>query len=94
MISNQMPAPSSASAHSPDLGGITGLAVHLEHPPVVGKEQLQGLSEKENACCPDPSGEDDHAEKFLGLWCPIGAITIGEGGRLQDSPLMPSFGEF
>lgn len=38
MISNQMLAPSSSvSAHSPDLGGMAGLAVHLEHPPMVGK---------------------------------------------------------
>lgn len=41
----QTPAPSSASAHSPDLGGMAGLAVHLEHPPMVGKQQLQGLPE-------------------------------------------------
>lgn len=73
---------------------MAGFAVHLEHPPMVGEQQLQGLSEEENACRPDSGGEDDHAEKCLRLWGPIGAIPIREGGWLQDIPLRPPFREF
>lgn len=57
---------------------MAGLAVHLEHPPVVGEQQLQGLSEEENACRPDSGGEDDHAEKCLCLWGPKVAIPFRE----------------
>jgi hypothetical protein len=61
---------------------------------VVGEQQLQGLSEEENACRPDSGGEDDHAEKCLCLWGPKVAIPIREGGRLQDIPLRLPFREF
>lgn len=94
------PASLPSPAHSPDPGDVAGLAMHLEHPAMVGKQQLQGLAEKEDASGPDPRGENGHAEKCLGLrglveaapvrgregcWGPLGASL----GAIMTVPLMP-----
>lgn len=89
-----MPEPlSPASAHSPDFGDAAALAVHLKHPTVVGKQQFQGLAEEEDAYHPDPRGDDSHAEKCPGLWGPVGAISVREGGRIAGGPSRPASGK-
>lgn len=78
-VSNRIPPP--ASAHSPGFGEAASLAVHLKHPAVVGKQQLQGLAEEEDARHPDPRGEDSHADQCPCLGGLVGAISVREGER-------------
>lgn len=82
-------SPPLASAHSPDFGEVAGLAMHLKHPTVVGKQQFQGLAEEEDAQRPDPGGEDGHAEERLRLRGLVGATSVREGRGLQG-PLRPA----
>lgn len=51
--------------HHPDFGAEAGLAMGLEHPAVVGEQQLQHLAAQPDAQDPDARGEDQGAEQGL-----------------------------
>lgn len=69
--------------------------MHLKHPTMVGKQQLQGLAEEEDARHPDPRGENDHADNCPCLWGLVGAIPVSEKGKgLKGVHWRPDSGQF
>jgi len=69
-------------AHHPDFGGVGHAAVLLEHPLVVGEQQLEAEAERQDEGEPQQGAEDQRRQHGL----PLGAerhVEAADGRRKQ-----------
>ena len=66
-------------SYHPDFGGGGGASVLLEHPAVVGEEQLQAESQREDDGQPEHRAEDQRRQHGLALGAQ-GHVQTARGG--------------